>query len=52
MTLSNDEWVEIESFPIAFSHKGYHFIFGNKFYFGGGYGSDFGNLRDFFRYEF
>ena len=48
----NDEWVEIESFPIAFSHKGYHFIFGNKFYFGGGYGSDFGNLRDFFRYEF
>lgn len=50
--VTNDEWMEKESFPISLSHKGYHFIFGNKLYFGGGYSSDFGNLSDFFRYEF
>lgn len=50
--VTNNEWTKTESIPISFSHKGYHFMLENKLYFGGGYGNDFSNLADFYKYEF
>ena len=50
--VSTDEWTRIESMPISVNHHFYHFIFENKFYFGGGFGINNNSLSDFYEYEF
>lgn len=50
--VTTDEWMKIESMPISIAHHFYHFIFGNKYYFGGGNDGGNGSLTDFYEYVF